>query len=161
MEEWCSDWYDRYYYSNSPLQDPTGPESGSQRVQRGGSWSSLVRQCLSANRATPGRPAVSTTWASVLSIGHKTQKIARMLDFSTHTQRNNQPGYGLFQGWSRRSRILRVALAQRVASAKMSFSSTTSALPAPVPPITSTRPANFVRTSIPPVEITYSWIDLS
>jgi len=50
VEEWCSDWYDRNYYEDSPIQDPTGPESGSQRVKRGGGWSSLVRQCMSASR---------------------------------------------------------------------------------------------------------------
>jgi formylglycine-generating enzyme required for sulfatase activity len=36
--EWCSDWYDAAYYAVSPLNNPTGPSSGSRRVQRGGSW---------------------------------------------------------------------------------------------------------------------------
>lgn len=36
--EWCSDWYSDSYYSMSPEQNPAGPESGSQRVIRGGSW---------------------------------------------------------------------------------------------------------------------------
>jgi len=36
--EWVSDWYDHYYYLNSPSQDPSGPTSGLQRVLRGGSW---------------------------------------------------------------------------------------------------------------------------
>lgn len=36
--EWCSDWYSDSYYSMSPEQNPAGPECGSQRVIRGGSW---------------------------------------------------------------------------------------------------------------------------
>jgi formylglycine-generating enzyme required for sulfatase activity len=36
--EWCSDWYDENYYDNSPDTDPTGPESGTERVIRGGCW---------------------------------------------------------------------------------------------------------------------------
>jgi len=35
--EWCSDWFDAYYYSYSPQNNPTGPTSGSSRVLRGGS----------------------------------------------------------------------------------------------------------------------------
>lgn len=37
--EWVADWFDRRYYANSPTQNPTGPESGTFRVKRGGSWS--------------------------------------------------------------------------------------------------------------------------
>jgi formylglycine-generating enzyme required for sulfatase activity len=36
--EWVNDWYDKYYYQNSPSQDPSGPTSGQLRVLRGGSW---------------------------------------------------------------------------------------------------------------------------
>ncbi|UCF16318.1 MAG: SUMF1/EgtB/PvdO family nonheme iron enzyme, partial [Phycisphaerales bacterium] len=38
--EWCSDYYDEKYYSNSPGVDPTGPASGTSRSLRGGSWDS-------------------------------------------------------------------------------------------------------------------------
>jgi formylglycine-generating enzyme required for sulfatase activity len=34
--EWCSDWYDAY--PSTPLTDPRGPNSGDNRVLRGGSW---------------------------------------------------------------------------------------------------------------------------
>ena len=36
--EWCQDWYDEDYYSNSPAKNPLGPDTGSYRVVRGGSW---------------------------------------------------------------------------------------------------------------------------
>ena len=36
--EWCADRYDREYYKNSPAKNPLGPETGSYRVLRGGSW---------------------------------------------------------------------------------------------------------------------------
>jgi formylglycine-generating enzyme required for sulfatase activity len=36
--EWCSDWYDENYYASSPGTDPKGPDSGTHRVLRGGSW---------------------------------------------------------------------------------------------------------------------------
>ncbi len=36
--EWCSDWYDSGYYKNSPKNNPKGPNSGTDRVLRGGSW---------------------------------------------------------------------------------------------------------------------------
>ncbi|MHC4946412.1 MAG: formylglycine-generating enzyme family protein [Planctomycetota bacterium] len=36
--EWCNDWYDENYYSNSPQNNPTGPSSGINRIARGGTW---------------------------------------------------------------------------------------------------------------------------
>lgn len=36
--EWVADWYDRTYYASSPYTNPTGPDSGTGRVLRGGSW---------------------------------------------------------------------------------------------------------------------------
>ena len=48
--EWCGDWYGEDYYANSPKTDPQGPDSGSGRVLRGGSWNYDPRICRSANR---------------------------------------------------------------------------------------------------------------
>jgi len=36
--EWVSDWYSEDYYANSPSENPNGPDSGTFRVARGGSW---------------------------------------------------------------------------------------------------------------------------
>lgn len=35
--EWVADWYDKNYYSSSPQDDPKGPNSGSEKIIRGGS----------------------------------------------------------------------------------------------------------------------------
>ena len=48
--EWCNDWYDGNYYSNSPKNNPQGPTTGSYRVLRGGGWSSNASSC----RSVPG-----------------------------------------------------------------------------------------------------------
>lgn len=34
--EWCSDWYDKDYYGKSPENNPPGPDSGTEKVTRGG-----------------------------------------------------------------------------------------------------------------------------
>jgi formylglycine-generating enzyme required for sulfatase activity len=54
--EWCSDWY-AGSYANLPAgqagaknQDPTGPDSGSLRVLRGGGWTFDPQFCRSAHR---------------------------------------------------------------------------------------------------------------
>ncbi len=36
--EWTNDWYDAFYYKESPSYQPTGPVNGQEKVLRGGSW---------------------------------------------------------------------------------------------------------------------------
>ncbi|TNE73274.1 PEGA domain-containing protein [bacterium] len=48
--EWCQDWHDSSYYSYSPRTDPQGPNSGSDRVLRGGSWNFIAEDARSAIR---------------------------------------------------------------------------------------------------------------
>ena len=48
--EWCGDWFADDYYQNSSPSDPTGPATGSHRVDRGGGWSGDARYCRSADR---------------------------------------------------------------------------------------------------------------
>jgi formylglycine-generating enzyme required for sulfatase activity len=38
VHEWCSDWYGRDYYAQSPAVGPCGPAEGMRRASRGGSW---------------------------------------------------------------------------------------------------------------------------
>ena len=48
--EWCQDWYGNY--SGFPQTNPAGPESGSSRVMRGGSWSVLFLHVRPVNRGS-------------------------------------------------------------------------------------------------------------
>ena len=48
--EWVWDWYDARYYAHSPAADPTGPQSGSRHVVRGGSWHETADDWRSAFR---------------------------------------------------------------------------------------------------------------
>ncbi|RLC50046.1 MAG: hypothetical protein DRZ79_05015, partial [Candidatus Cloacimonadota bacterium] len=43
--EWCNDWYDKNYYSNSPKNKPLGPKKGKYCVLRGGSWNNNASYC--------------------------------------------------------------------------------------------------------------------
>ncbi len=36
--EWVNDWYDAEYYQHSPERNPAGPESGTLKIRRGGSF---------------------------------------------------------------------------------------------------------------------------
>lgn len=48
--EWCNDWYDDSYYSESPSIDPRGPDEGNFRILRGGSWYDPNYACRTAYR---------------------------------------------------------------------------------------------------------------
>jgi formylglycine-generating enzyme required for sulfatase activity len=50
VEEWCWDWFGDY--PNRSLIDAMGPESGSNRVGRGGGWSNVAANCRSAHRSS-------------------------------------------------------------------------------------------------------------
>ena len=46
--EWCADWFGQYLEGR--LVDPQGPESGDDRVLRGGYWNFYAGSCRSASR---------------------------------------------------------------------------------------------------------------
>jgi formylglycine-generating enzyme required for sulfatase activity len=49
--EWCYDWYGgSAYYTNSPSNNPRGPESGSSRILRAGGWVDSAYYHRAANR---------------------------------------------------------------------------------------------------------------
>jgi len=50
--EWVWDYYDAGYYGSrpDPDADPIGPEGGSKRVYRGGSFETGATTCRAANR---------------------------------------------------------------------------------------------------------------
>ena len=43
--ERCADWHAADYYGESPANDPLGPDSGTTRVLRGGSWAHRLFRC--------------------------------------------------------------------------------------------------------------------
>jgi len=55
--EWTADWYG--VYGRIPVQDPTGPESGTLKVLRGGCWVSGA----SSLRTTCRKPELPNSWA--------------------------------------------------------------------------------------------------
>jgi formylglycine-generating enzyme required for sulfatase activity len=54
--QWCADWHNEKYYTQSPGVDPLGPPRGSDRVLRGGSWGAEARDCRCAFRYIQGTP---------------------------------------------------------------------------------------------------------
>ena len=48
--EWCNDWYSSSYYTSESQTNPTGPDSGSSRVRRGGSWNYSENTCRVSRR---------------------------------------------------------------------------------------------------------------
>lgn len=54
VREWVSDWYDPYYYSNSPEHNPKGPDTGVLKGIRGGSWHSFKSDLRGAARGKGG-----------------------------------------------------------------------------------------------------------
>ena len=48
VDEWCQDWYAKY--SSEAQTNPTGPETGSDRVYRGGNWQYVAHGCRVSRR---------------------------------------------------------------------------------------------------------------
>jgi len=64
--EWCADWYDPYYYQNSPSRNPTGPASGLLRAVRGGGWGSFSSGVRTSRRSSfRVKTSISNTAISV------------------------------------------------------------------------------------------------
>jgi sulfatase modifying factor 1 len=56
--EWTSDWFNPTYYSTSPVNDPQGPETGTERVVRGGSWSTKEARYLRTTNRHSRNPSL-------------------------------------------------------------------------------------------------------
>lgn len=50
VREWCNDWFD--YYTSSEANNPNGPDYGSMKVNRGGSWTTPAVNCRNSYRHT-------------------------------------------------------------------------------------------------------------
>lgn len=51
VSEWVADYYGKRYYKNSPSANPKGPDSGKERVIRGGNWDSKAGNCQCFKRS--------------------------------------------------------------------------------------------------------------
>jgi formylglycine-generating enzyme required for sulfatase activity len=71
LYEWVADWYDDEYYSKTPSQNPRGPSEGTQKVQRGGSYSNnpyrLRATFRTKDNPTESRPNVGFRCAQDVS----------------------------------------------------------------------------------------------
>jgi hypothetical protein len=63
--DWCADWYGKDYYRHSPRRNPQGPDEGTGRVVRGGSWVASGRGCRSAQRVS------SVPWSRYNFVGFR------------------------------------------------------------------------------------------
>ncbi len=50
IAEWVSDWYQADYYRTAPSSNPQGPQTGTYKVLRGGSWTMSYLTARTANR---------------------------------------------------------------------------------------------------------------
>jgi len=52
VHEWCSDWYAADFYRSSPERNPLGPDTGTRRASRGGSWRHQIKVSRCAARSS-------------------------------------------------------------------------------------------------------------
>ncbi|MDF2563533.1 MAG: formylglycine-rating enzyme family protein [Microbacterium sp.] len=67
--EWCDDWFHPDYFRRSPDTDPEGPESGTTRVLRGGSYLCHISYC---NRYRNSARSQNTPDSSMGNAGFRT-----------------------------------------------------------------------------------------
>ncbi len=105
--EWVQDWYTNDYYRRSPRENPTGPESGSGRVVRGGSWDLDTGSCRSAVRYWDGpgsrhgvlgfRLARTGSWPSdALTL---TRQRAAEQSVRAESEAERKPAYRAYEGF--------------------------------------------------------------
>ncbi len=70
--EWTADWYAEDYYKLSPVDNPLGPETGTLKVARGGSWYCGQGHCGAYRNAYRGR---SPQDASFNNVGFRCVKL--------------------------------------------------------------------------------------
>ncbi len=61
VREWVADWFDPNYYANSPYKNPQGPENGTERSLRSGSYNEDAREIFVYRRYNhePQSPGLS------------------------------------------------------------------------------------------------------
>ena len=66
--EWCADWFSPTYYTHSAAEDPKGPETGTSRVLRGGSYLCHDSYC---NRYRVAARSSNTPDSSTANLGFR------------------------------------------------------------------------------------------
>lgn len=66
--EWCADWFSPTYYAHSPDHDPRGPDDGTHRVMRGGSFLCHDSYC---NRYRVAARSANTPDSAASNIGFR------------------------------------------------------------------------------------------
>jgi poly-gamma-glutamate synthesis protein (capsule biosynthesis protein) len=97
--EWCSDWYGEDYYSKSPVDDPTGPETGNRRVRRGGAWNSfpLWARVSFRNWNTPVSRCVNLGFRVARSAEEPTKNEVTII-FAGDVMLDGGPGHSIVYG---------------------------------------------------------------
>ena len=64
VSEWCWDWFDSGYYSASPLYNPSGPGTGTERIRRGGNWNNATGTIRPVARTSyiPAPTSLQSNW---------------------------------------------------------------------------------------------------
>ncbi len=75
--EWCADWFDPAYYGRSPRVAPAGPEAGTERVVRGGSWLCSENYCTNYR---PGARSQATPDSGLNNTGFRLVMDASAID---------------------------------------------------------------------------------
>jgi len=73
VSEWCLDWYGEL--ADHRQIDPSGPETGTLRVVRGGGWSALPEECRSASRTGLSPSSANSTVGFRVVLGKGTSPI--------------------------------------------------------------------------------------
>ncbi len=86
--EWCADWFDENYYSLSPSDNPKGPDSGRERVRRGGSSADMtyVLRASSRQGSAPDNRDVFTGFRCAQSVPKKTGSPATTQEKSSDSE---------------------------------------------------------------------------
>jgi formylglycine-generating enzyme len=70
--QWCADWYGENAYAAASTRNPTGPENGSTRIRRGGSWNVIQPfrlRCANRGAALPSGAAPNIGFRCVADSG--------------------------------------------------------------------------------------------
>ncbi|MGY2293606.1 formylglycine-generating enzyme family protein [Pseudomonas sp. SDO528_S397] len=63
--DWVSDWYDKDYYQNSPLENPQGPATGTKKIKRGSYYAEGPLIAAPIVRRWPDQPVLKDYYPGV------------------------------------------------------------------------------------------------